>query len=181
MNCPSCNYTLEAREKDGLHFEHCPNCSGVWFEGGELNQAIEQALPDANWLDFDLWKDVEAMSLQWCERKCPVCGKAMARIKYGETAVIVDFCVDRHGIFLDKGEFEKILAALEKEIVEKSLPEYLRAAVREGVEVIVGDEGPASEWKDFSTVMRLLQYRLMAENPRLAEALVDFQAANPIK
>lgn len=181
MICPACNHTLETIEHDRLRFEQCTNCGGIWFEGGELDQAIEQALPDAQWLEFDLWKDVEAMSMHWGDRQCPVCGKTMAQIVYGETGVIVDYCVDEHGVFLDQGEFEKILAALEEEISEKDLPEYLRAALREGGEVVTGDDGLASEWKDFSTVMRLLQYRVLAENPRLARALVAFQSANPLK
>lgn len=181
MNCPSCETPMETIEMDRLRFEQCPNCGGIWFEGGELNQAIEQALPDAQWLEFDLWKDVEAMSLHWGDRQCQVCWKTMAQITYADTGVVVDYCVEGHGVFLDQGEFEVILAALEEEVSAKDLPEYLRAALREGSEVVTGDDGLASEWKDFTTVLRLLQYRVLAENPRLARALVAFQSANPLK
>ena len=53
--------------------------------------------------------------------------------------------------------------------------------LEEAKEIFLGDEGFASEWKDFLTVTRLLQYRLHAENPKVAELLIALQSTSPFK
>jgi hypothetical protein len=48
-------------------------------------------------------------------------------------------------------------------------------------EILTGGEGLASEWKDFATVMRLLEYRILVENPRLAQLLSALQSSSPLR
>jgi hypothetical protein len=60
-----------------------------------------------------------------------------------------------------------------------SLPEYIVASMEEAKEIISGDEGFISEWKDFLTVTRLLQYRVLVDNPILANALVALLSSRP--
>ena len=55
----------------------------------------DHVLPDANWLDFNLWKDIETMSYSLGERPCPICQKAMAKMAYGDTGVTVDTCASK--------------------------------------------------------------------------------------
>jgi hypothetical protein len=43
------------------------------------------------------------------------------------------------------------------------------------MEIFAGDEGFFFEWKDFLTVTRLLQYRVLDEKPKVAELLSVFQ------
>jgi Zn-finger nucleic acid-binding protein len=105
----------------------------------------------------------------------------MLQIAYGDTGVTVDYCHDGHGIWLDKGEFEAIVAALETEVISTDASEYVRASLQEARELFAGEEGFVSEWRDFLTVTRLLQYRVLAEHPRLAELLVALQISNPLK
>jgi Zn-finger nucleic acid-binding protein len=105
----------------------------------------------------------------------------MATISYATTGVTVDFCVEGHGVWFDKGEFQAIIEALEKEIVEKNISDYVTASLEEAKEIVTGDEGFISEWKDFLTVTRLLQYRVLAENPKVAELLIALQLTSPFK
>jgi hypothetical protein len=53
--------------------------------------------------------------------------------------------------------------------------------LEEAKEIFVGDEGFVSEWKDFLTVTRLLQYRVLVENPKVAELLIALQTTSPFK
>ena len=153
----------------------------MWFAKGEFDKARDEIEPDLQWMHFDLWKKQEQFQVSLEKLRCPQCQKPLAAIHYGDTDVIVDICSNCGGIWLDQGEFQKILDALEQELVEKSELEYIRAALEEAVEVVRGREGFASEWKDLSTILRLLQYRILSENPRLHEALVAIQTNNPIK
>jgi hypothetical protein len=85
--------------------------------------------PDAVWLDFDLWSDQDAFEIVWSERECPVCGRKMAVISYGETGENIDYCVDEHGVWLDKGELGAIIKALDIEINTKDVSEYVVASL----------------------------------------------------
>lgn len=181
MNCPNCGKLLVKQTIDDIDLDICQDCGGTWFDKGELTREKDVAMPDARWLDFDIWKNHETLSLSWGDRNCPKCGKVMAAVSYGTTGVVVDACAQEDGIWLDKGEFSSILAALEAEIDSKTLSEYLKATVDEGKELITGEEGLPSEWKDFSTILRLMQYRMLVEHPRLANSLAIFLPSSPLK
>ncbi len=105
----------------------------------------------------------------------------MATISYAATGVTVDYCAEGHGVWLDKGEFQAIIEALEKEMLSKNVSDYVTASLEEAMEIFAGDEGFISEWKDFLTVTRLLQYRVLVENPKVAELLIALQTTNPFK
>ena len=96
----------------------------------------------------------------------------------GET---IDYCIERHGIWLDKGEFENILLALESEAYSKPSDEYIHQALEEAKEIVIGPDNFISEWKDFATVAYLLQLRILVENPRLKQTLITLQESSPFK
>ena len=179
MICPNCKASMVTKSDDSIHMDVCPNCAGTWFDGQELTRMKDHILPDANWLDFNLWKDVETMSYSLGERPCPICEKVMAQMAYGDTGVTVDACIQKHGVFLETGEFEMILKALEDEITAKNAPEYLRETLKEGRELIAGTEGSQHDWKDFTTVVRLFSQRFLVEHPTIARALAEFDLASP--
>jgi Zn-finger nucleic acid-binding protein len=181
MECPIDGTTLETHTVHSINIEQCVQCRGLWFEEDELRKAKDESDPDLNWLDFDLWSDQKSFIADWSSRKCPQCGKNMATISYGGTGVTVDYCAEGHGIWLDKGEFQAIIEALDEEIISKDISDYVKASLEEAKEIFVGDEGFASEWKDFLTVTRLLQYRVLVDNPKVAELLIALQNASPFK
>jgi Zn-finger nucleic acid-binding protein len=100
---------------------------------------------------------------------------------YADTGVTVDTCKDGHGAWLDHGEFERIIRALEKEANSMDASDYARASLEEAKELITGNEGLSSEWHDFTHVVRLLEYRVLTEHPRLSNFLTAFYKANPLK
>lgn len=181
INCPVDGTVLEGRKISSIEIQECPQCGGLWFDQDELRRVKDQTDPDLKWLDFDLWSDHEAFEVEWSGRKCPVCGLNLAAISYAGTGVVVDYCTDRHGVWLDRGELQAIIEALEKEVATKDVPDYIAASLREARDIVAGDAGFASEWKDFLTVTRLLQYRVLAENPKVAELIVALQATNPLR
>lgn len=181
MECPVDGTPLETHAVHSINIEECARCKGLWFEEDELRKAKDASDPDLNWLDFDLWSEQDSFNAVWSSRKCPQCGKNMVTISYGSTRVKVDYCAEKHGIWLDKGEFQAIIEALENELTSKDVSDYVSASLEEAKEIIVGDEGFTSEWKDFLTVTRLLQYRVLLENPKVAELLSALQSSSPFK
>jgi Zn-finger nucleic acid-binding protein len=179
MECPVDRTRLETHTIHAVEIEECPQCFGLWFDEGELNKAKDNVEIDLNWLDFDLWSDQGTLDVAWSSRKCPICDQKMAKLQYPKTGVTIDYCVEKHGIWLDKGEFSAIIESLMQETTDMSLPDYIVASMEEAKEIITGGEGFISEWKDFLTVTRLLQYRVLVDNPKLAEVLVALLSSRP--
>ena len=180
MECPVDGIALEKHLIHSIEVEKCPECQGLWFEKGELRETKDAEEFDLNWMDFELWSDQDAFNAKLSSRKCPVCGKSMAAIMYANTKVKIDYCMEEHGIWLDQGEFESIIDSLRNELLSMSFPEYISASLEEAKEVISGDEGLIHEWRDFRTVIRFLQYRILVDSPKLENALIALQRSMPL-
>jgi Zn-finger nucleic acid-binding protein len=173
MNCPVEASTLEKYSIDGIVVEKCPDCAGLWFEKGQLRQAKDVEGVDLAWLEFDLWSDHDSFETKLSARKCPVCSTQMAAILYGDTGVKVDYCLKEHGVWLDQGEFENIIDSLNNELVSLELPDYVSLSLEEAKALVSGERGRIHEWKDFRAVVRLMGYKILAENPKLRAALIE--------
>ena len=172
MKCPVDENTLDQYSIDEIVVVKCPQCEGLWFEKSQLRQAKDAEGVDLAWLDFDLWSDHEAFETEWSSRMCPLCAGRMASILYGDTGVKIDYCVKEHGIWLDKGEFENIIDSLNQELLALDLPESIAVSLGEAKALIAGDKGRIHEWKDLRAMIRIMEYRILANNPRLADALI---------
>ena len=179
MKCPRCDKELETRTIGTVKIDECVGCKGVWFDEDELRKAKDETDADLNWMDFELWKHQDRFHVSTKPSTCPKCNVDMAAIDYDRTKVEVDYCTKCKGVWLDADEFKKIIDALTEELLAKSVSEYVKASVEEAKEIIAGPERFISEWKDFLTVIRMLQYRILTKNPRVSKALADIQAAGP--
>lgn len=179
MICPKCNQDLQTQIAGTVEIDVCEKCNGIWFDEDELRKCKDQADMDLNWMDFDLWKHEGHFRVSEHEHKCPKCQIEMAAIDYDKTDIEIDFCVKCKGVWLDGGEFEKIIDSLAEELLTKSSLEYLKTTLSEAKEIITGPEGFISEWRDFLTVIKFLETRFFIENPKLAEILKNFQKNSP--
>ena len=181
MNCPCCSTELKSKMIEDIQVDECPDCKGTWFEEGQLRQAKDLSDSDLNWIDFEIWKHQDKASARSKDIACPHCRKTLVTIDYGDTGVEIDYCPQCKGIWLDKGEFKKIIEALTEELLTKSFSDYIKASIEEAKEIVTGQESFLSEWKDFVTVCRMMKYRLFVENPKLLQTAIAIQKANPLK
>jgi uncharacterized protein len=175
MNCPKCTMAMTMRHLGPVQIDECAGCRGVWFDADELRRAKDYTEPDANWLDFEIWTRSDQVQASKATLRCPACDGSLVALRYGDSHVEVDHCPGCGGTWLDGGEFRKIIDGLAREMDSKSAADYVRAAVEEAREILTGSEGVVSEWRDFTTVLRLLQYRFLIENPRTAAAIAEVQ------
>lgn len=40
MLCPNCNTSMSAVNRQGVEFDMCPTCRGVWLDRGELERLV---------------------------------------------------------------------------------------------------------------------------------------------
>ena len=164
-----------------IEIDECETCKGMWFEDDELREAKDSTDEDLNWMDFEIWKHEDLFKTKSRNLPCPQCNKVLVTINYSDTDVEIDYCPACKGTWLDKGEFTKIIEALTNELLTKSFPKYIVDSIEEAKEIVTGPESFLSEWKDFSTVLRMMQYRLFVEKPKLLDTVTSIQQANPFK
>jgi len=179
MKCPCCRIELKKKMIEKIEIDECEKCKGMWFEDDELRKAKDSTDEDLNWMDFEIWKHEDQFKTKSRNLPCPQCNKVLVTINYADTDVEIDYCLTCKGTWLDKGEFKKIIEALTDELLTKSFSEYIKASIEEAKEIITGHESFLSEWKDFSTVLRMMQYRLFVEKPKLLDTVVQVQKNNP--
>ncbi|NKB88145.1 MAG: hypothetical protein GKS06_07995 [Acidobacteria bacterium] len=182
MNCPECGASLERRNLASVIVDECVECGGIWFDRDELRRAKDAAEPDANWLDFEAWKHTDSVHGKPAGMDCPSCEVPLLELTYGDTGVEIDHCPGCWGVWLAKGRFRAIVEALDKQIDSMPAAELFQATLREARSLIEGtEENLGSDWHDFATVLRLLEYRFLVDNPSVAAALARFQGGSPFR
>jgi Zn-finger nucleic acid-binding protein len=149
----------------------CPQGHGTWVNEDDLREAKDETEPDLTWLDFEIWQHEERFHVRPNGLLCPVDQVLMVTLEYEQTGVEIDYCTKCKGVWLDQGEFEEIIDALDEEILTKDMPDYIKASLHEARELVTGPEPRLSEWRDLMTVLRLFQYRALVEKPALKKAL----------
>ncbi len=181
MKCPVCKIELNKKSIGDVEVDECSKCGGMWFEEDELRRAKDASEADLNWMDFEIWKNKDKFKAESRNLSCPKCSQILVAVNYADTKTEIDYCANCKGVWLDQGELKKIIDALNEELNAKSFPDYIKSSLQEAKEIVTGPESFISEWKDFMTVLRMMQYRLFAENPKLLNAVIEIQKANPIK
>lgn len=179
MRCPKCSSDLTPWSLDSVTVDECRNCEGIWFDEDELRQVKDSADPDLNWMDFDIWAESAAIAVAGGDTQCPRCQVAMHVLEYDSTGVQIEYCHTCSGVWLDKGKLASIIGALEQELLDKSLGAYVKETLNEANALLAGPESFLSEWKDFATVARLLQYRVLSLRPELGSKIALLQR-NPL-
>jgi Zn-finger nucleic acid-binding protein len=171
MHCPKDQTELQPLTVGGVRVDACPKCKGLWFDREELRKAKDVKLPDASWFDIHLWKDTDAFKGVNTDRLCPRDGRHLVELEYGDTGVKIDACRHCEGIWLDRGEFEKILAEIRSTSDAALLNDYWGTLKAEAKDIFTGPEDFASEARDLATLIDLFKYKFQVQAPRLAEFL----------
>ena len=100
-------------EHEQIELDFCVDCSGVWFDAGELELLLEAMELGGDHLTLDkLLTSPEAQSTER-KRRCPICGHRMKKATVGhEPEVLIDACSRGHGLWFDNGEVGQLLTQL---------------------------------------------------------------------
>jgi Zn-finger nucleic acid-binding protein len=167
-------------EKIGdVSVDFCTDCKGIWFDKDELRQSKDAVDSDLCWMDFEVFKHEDLFKVSAKQTKCPKCKKNMVVIDYDDTKIQIDCCPQCEGTWLERGEFANVVDTLTEELLKKNFSDYVKASLAEAAEIITGPERLISEWKDFATVFRMLQYRILVNNPGLHDQIIEAQKRSP--
>ncbi|MDD5738789.1 MAG: zf-TFIIB domain-containing protein [Candidatus Pacebacteria bacterium] len=169
MKCPT---HQEQEMKKAMFYntqvDYCPICLGVWFTEDELRQAKDQKDKTLQWLDVDLWSEATKFQVEKTPKVCPVDSVPLYQVNYNHSNIKVDICDFCRGVWLDRGEFKKIINYLQGKKVDEILHHYLKSFVEEGKEIFIGPETFKEEVDDFMAVVKLFKDKLLVQHPALA-------------
>lgn len=171
--CPRCKINLAKTLFYNTEVDYCPRCLGMFFEEDELRLAKDAKDKNLVWLDIDLWKDQRKFKLNYGERLCPYCRIPLYEVYYGTSMIIVDICNICKGIWLDRGEFKKIIDYLKQEANQKVLNEYTKNVFSEISEVFLGPETFREEVADVIVLLKLLNYKFLAQHPVISKLIIQ--------
>jgi Zn-finger nucleic acid-binding protein len=106
--CPACKKPMVGLEFGGIQVDRCLDCGGTWLDAGELQMLLELAGLDAGELSAALRR---AEALGRSGRRCPRCRRRLQTvpIERPEVRVELDRCPRGDGLWLDRGEIEKVV------------------------------------------------------------------------
>ncbi|MBN1765006.1 MAG: zf-TFIIB domain-containing protein [Sedimentisphaerales bacterium] len=107
MNCPVCKTDMVVLELEEVEIDYCLDCQGIWLDRGELEQLFDDESRASKVMDaFTPCRDSHEKP-----RKCPLCRKKMQKIwaGKGESAPLIDKCVNNEGLWFDKGELADVI------------------------------------------------------------------------
>jgi Zn-finger nucleic acid-binding protein len=110
MICPTCHAVMIVVEQDKIELDYCTNCSGVWFDSGELELMLERMELDSSTLPLAKITDLPEARSTEKKRRCPICGRKMRKTNIGqEPKVLIDVCPKGDGLWFDGGEIRQII------------------------------------------------------------------------
>ncbi len=139
-SCPRCGAPLERREYEGVFIFECSKGHGQWVPGDGLKEIVrrhEEEIPREYFeaVEHEARKVIDTRKLE-PDIRCPNCGALCQKINYSySSGIVIDHCPRGCGVWLDRGELEKVQAFCEywdrhaREVLrEKGVLEKLRAA-----------------------------------------------------
>lgn len=172
MKCPIDQIEMKKAVFYNTQVDYCPICLGAWFGQDELRQAKDEKDITLNWLDVDLWEDKTKFQVGKTTKICPQDFVPLYEIKYNNSEVKVDLCDTCHGVWLDRGEFKKIIAYLKTKKADELLHHYLSNLVEEGKEVFVGPESFREEVDDFLMLVKLFNDKFVVQHPNISQIIL---------
>ncbi len=111
MDCAACGKPMIVVEHEKIELDYCVDCSGVWFDAGEIELLLEKMQLESTGLEA-LHLAVEAKSAEK-RRRCPGCRKKMKKVALGhEPVIMIDACPDGDGLWFGSGEVGQVMAHL---------------------------------------------------------------------
>ncbi|MCX6789636.1 MAG: zf-TFIIB domain-containing protein, partial [Candidatus Gribaldobacteria bacterium] len=105
------------------------------------------------------------------QKACPKDGVPLYEVRYGDSDIKIDVCEQCRGVWLDRGEFKKIVAYLKDKGNNEMLNNYLANLVEQGVEVFTGPGTLKEELADFISVLKFFNYKLPIQHPYFSELI----------
>ena len=176
--CLVCGARLDLYSILSMKFEACPKCHGMWLARDELRKLKNKVgIGELHWLNHEV-DNIEKAAAIPGKRVCPKDDTKLLSVVFGKSSIVLDCCPKCHGIWLDRGEYDKIVNYLRQEAGSATIKDVERE-IAEDVEKLWkgGPEGRLAELGDIAAAVTALINFTIFEHPTLLKMVMDAQAA----
>lgn len=103
MKCPECEMELTNQSRHGIEVEYCPSDHGMWFTLKELQELEDRAFNEEE------EKGTLILSSTPASYSCPICNSKLRQFQYRMYDLILEYCENKHGFWLEAGEDDRII------------------------------------------------------------------------
>jgi uncharacterized protein len=171
--CPACGKSLNEYAIFSMKFEGCPACKGIWLFNDELRKLKNKANDGSlRWLNDEV-ENVEKASARVTNRRCPKCKDTkLVSVLFGKSSILIDWCPQCHGMWLDRDEFSSVTDYLKNELA-KMQPKDIEEKLREEIKHLWtgGPESRFEELRDVSATISALTTAEIFEHPALLKLI----------
>ncbi len=108
MRCPECGMELSNQLRHGIEVDACSNDHGMWFTMSELDDLENEAFNDEE------EKGSLMLSSTPSKYSCPVCNSNLKQFDYRMYDLVLEYCENKHGFWLEAGEDDRILELMKE-------------------------------------------------------------------
>jgi Zn-finger nucleic acid-binding protein len=183
--CPACNAKLNLYVVFGIEIEACSKCKGVFLDRDELRRLKDKTAKGSwqtlRWIDDEV-EAIDKTNAMPSRRLCPKCAEVkFVSTSFGDSRIIIDWCSQCNGLWLDRDEFQQIIELLKSKLSELSSAEMKKLVYEEIKEVWSGPEDKISEILDVAAAISALVHITIFEHPKLFNSLTQFSRMIPIR
>ena len=180
FKCPRCKETLLLFKYAGIKYEGCPECRGIFLDHDELRLLKDKSENDSwgnlRWMDDEI-EEIKESVLIPSPLNCPKCNSnKMISTIFGDSKIIIDYCTDCKGIWLDYKEYYDIIQYLKDKLDNFTSIEMKKKVRQEFLEIKNGPESIISEILDYKAAKKALIMITIYEHPDIAKRLLDFSS-----
>ena len=178
-DCPGCGAKLDLYSLLGIEFEGCPKCHGLWLGRDELRKLKNKVgIGELHWLNSEV-DNIEQAAAIASKRICPQNDNGnLLSVVFGKSSVVLDWCPKCHGLWLDRGEYDKIVDYLRDKAGQSTIKE-VEKEIAEDVKRLFksGPETPVAELSDIAAAVTALINFTIFEHPTVFKLVTDASAA----
>ncbi len=172
--CPACGKNLNEYTLFSMRYEGCAACKGIWLIQDELRRLKNKVENGSlRWLNDEI-DNVEKTNVITTKRACVKCKNVkMVSVLFGKSSIVIDWCPQCHGMWLDKNEFDSMIEYLNDERSSMRPKEIEKKAIDEVKSLWSGEpESRHEELVDAGATLSALVSTTIFEHPLLAKFLL---------
>jgi len=183
--CPACSGNLDLYKVFSIKVEACSKCKGIFLDKDELRSLKDKSTKGSwhtlKWIDDEV-EAIEKSNAILSKRLCPKCTNVkFIATHFGDSNIIIDWCPNCKGVWLDRGEFQDILQFLTDKLNNLTSDEMKSKVYEEIKEIWNGPENKLSEILDAKAAISALINITIFEHPKLFNWLTNFSNRIPIR
>ena len=129
----------------------------MWLDKDELRK-LKNKVNDGqlHWLNWEV-NDIEKTNMIWSSRVCPRCPSSKLRsVIFGQSGVVIDWCPDCQGVWLDLNEYDSICNYLCSEAATATRKQIAQELAHDLKKIVTGED-PESRQAELGGIAAALE------------------------